>query len=62
MNTVANCTREQDLPMASNLVRGIRPPVPTFQVRRNGCQPFRGCRGSEKDMFFDFNKYSRNVL
>ena len=31
MNTVANRTRESDLPMASNLVRGTRPPIPTFQ-------------------------------
>jgi len=61
MNTVANRTREQDLPMASNWVRGTRPPVPTFQVRRNGCETFRGCRGSEKDVFFGLNKYSRNV-
>ena len=61
MNTVANRTREQDLPMASNLVRGTRPREPTFPVQRNGCETFRGCRGSEKDVFFDINKYSRNV-
>jgi len=61
MNTVANRTRERDLSMASNLVRGTRPPVPTFAAQRNGCETFRGCRGSEKDVFFGLNKYSRNV-
>jgi len=61
MNTVANRAGEQDLPMASNLVRGTRPRVPTFPVQKSGDKTFRGCRGSEKDVFFGLNKYSRNV-
>jgi len=36
MYTVANRPREQDLPTASNLVRGTRPRVPTFPVQRKG--------------------------
>jgi len=27
----------------------------------NGDETFWGCRGSEKDVFFCLNKYSRNV-
>jgi len=61
MNTVANRTRDQDLPMVSNMVRGTRPRVPTLPVQRSGDETFRGCRGSEKDVFFGLNKYSRNV-
>jgi len=61
MNTVTNREREQDLSMASNLVRGIQPRVPTFLVQRNDDEAFEGCRGSEKDVFFGLNKYSRNV-
>jgi len=56
MNTVANRTREQNLTMASILVGGTRPPAPTFQVQRNGCETF-----SEKDGFLGLNKYARNV-
>jgi len=61
MNTVANRTRERDLPIASSLVRGTRPPAPMFPAQRNGCETFRGCKGSERDVYFGLNKYSRNV-
>jgi len=62
MNTVTNRTRQQDyIPMASNLVRGTQPRVPTFPVQRNGDESCQGCRGSGKDMSFGLNKYSRDV-
>jgi len=51
MNTVTNHTREQDLSMASNLVRGIKPRVPTFLVQRYDDEAFEGCRGSERMCF-----------
>ena len=61
MSTVANRTRQRDLPTASNLVRGTRPSVPTFQEQRNGCETVRICRGRDKNVFSGLNKYFRNL-